>query len=29
MLFFRESNSEIAAIEVVEGDTALTQGEVK
>ena len=29
MLFFRESDKEITAIEVVDGDTALTQGEVK
>ena len=29
MLFFRESDKEITAIEVVDGDAALTQGEVK
>ena len=29
MLFFRESDKEITAIEVVDGDTALTRGEVK
>lgn len=29
MLFFRESDNEITAIEVVDGDTALTRGEVK
>jgi hypothetical protein len=29
MLFFRESDKEIAAIEVVDSDAALTQGEVK
>lgn len=29
MLFFRESDKEIAAIAVVDGDAALTQGEVK
>jgi len=29
MLFFRESDKEITASEVVDGDTALTRGEVK
>ncbi|WP_319077484.1 nucleoside permease [Enterobacter cloacae] len=29
MLFFRESDKDITAIEVVDGDAALTQGEVK
>ncbi|MGG5840314.1 nucleoside permease, partial [Huaxiibacter chinensis] len=29
MLFFRESDDEITAIEVVDRDTALTRGEVK